>query len=60
VAVAAFLDRQIGFDAIHHINADTIAAVLPQLGEAPALDELLALDERARAHARNRALELAR
>ncbi len=60
VAVAAFLDRRIGFDAIHRINAETIAAVLPQLGEAPVLDDLLALDERARAHARQRALELAR
>jgi 1-deoxy-D-xylulose-5-phosphate reductoisomerase len=60
VAVAAFLDRQIGFDAIHRINAETIAAVTPQLGEAPALDDLLALDERARAYARQRALELSR
>jgi 1-deoxy-D-xylulose-5-phosphate reductoisomerase len=60
VAVAAFLDRRIGFDAIHRINADTISAVLPQLGDLPALDDLLALDERARAHARQRALELAR
>jgi len=60
VAVAAFLDRRIGFDAIHRINAATIDAVLPQLGEAPALEDLLALDERARAHARQCALELAR
>jgi 1-deoxy-D-xylulose-5-phosphate reductoisomerase len=60
VAVAAFLDRQIGFDAIHRINAETITAVTPQLGEVPALDELLALDERARAVARQRAQELAR
>ena len=60
VAVAAFLDRQIGFDAIHRINADTVAAVLPQLGDAPALEDLLALDERARAHALLRARELAR
>jgi 1-deoxy-D-xylulose-5-phosphate reductoisomerase len=60
VAVAAFLDRQVGFDAIHRINADTIGAVLPRLGAAPGLDDLLALDERARVHARQRALELAR
>jgi 1-deoxy-D-xylulose-5-phosphate reductoisomerase len=59
-AVAAFLDRRIGFDAIHRINADTIGAVLPQLGDDPSLEDLLALDERARAHARQRALELAR
>ena len=45
---------------IHRINAETIAAVTPQLGELPALDELLALDERARGFARQRALELAR
>ena len=60
VAVAAFLAGHIGFDAIHRINADTIAAVLPQLGDAPALDDLMALDERARAHARQQSLELAR
>ena len=60
VAVAAFLDRQVGFDAIHAINADTLAAVSPQLGEAAALDELLALDERARAFARQLAQERAR
>jgi 1-deoxy-D-xylulose-5-phosphate reductoisomerase len=60
VAVAAFLERQVGFDAIHRINAETIAAVLPQLGDAPALADLLALDERARGFARQRAMELAR
>jgi 1-deoxy-D-xylulose-5-phosphate reductoisomerase len=60
VAVAAFLDRQLGFDAIHRVNADTIGAVLPQLGDAPALDDLLALDERARVFARQRVAELAR
>jgi 1-deoxy-D-xylulose-5-phosphate reductoisomerase len=60
VAVAAFLGRQVGFDAIHRINADTIDAVLPQLGPLPLLDELLALDARARAHAQQRARELAR
>ena len=60
VAVAAFLERQVGFDAIHRINADTIAAVLPQLGDAPELSDLLALDGRARAFAKQRAGELAR
>ena len=59
-AVAAFLDRRIGFDAIHAINADTLAAVLPDLGATPTLEALLALDERARAHARTRAQERAR
>jgi 1-deoxy-D-xylulose-5-phosphate reductoisomerase len=60
VAVAAFLDRRVGFDAIHTINADTIAAVLPAPSDAASLDGLLALDERARAHAQQRARELAR
>ena len=59
-AVAAFLDRRIGFDAIHAINADTLAAVPPDLGATPTLEALLALDERARAHARTRAQERAR
>ena len=59
-AVAAFLDRRIGFDAIHAINADTLAAVSPDLGATPTLEALLALDERARAHARTRAQERAR
>ena len=60
VAVAAFLDREIGFDAIHAVNADTLAAVSPQLGESAALQDLLALDERARAHARQLVRERAR
>jgi 1-deoxy-D-xylulose-5-phosphate reductoisomerase len=51
VAVAAFLDRRIAFDAIHALNADTVAAVQPGLGSVPSLEDLLALDERARAHA---------
>jgi 1-deoxy-D-xylulose-5-phosphate reductoisomerase len=52
VGVAAFLEQRIGFDAIHALNADTIAAVQPGLGEVATLEDLLALDERARAHAR--------
>jgi len=52
VAVAAFLERRIGFVAIHALNADTIAAVSPAPGECASLDGLLALDVRARAHAR--------
>ena len=60
VAVAAFLDRQIGFDAIHAINAETVAAIAPDLGEAPSLDALLALDHRARSHASQRVRERAR
>jgi 1-deoxy-D-xylulose-5-phosphate reductoisomerase len=60
VAVAAFLDRRIGFDAIYRINAGTVDAVAPQLGDAPALEDLLALDERARAHAAQQVQEVAR
>ena len=46
VAVQAFLDRRIRFDQIHHVNLETLAAVLPQ--QPAALDELLLLDARAR------------
>ena len=60
VAVAAFLDRQLGFDAIHAINADTVSAVAPDLGDAPSLHDLLALDERARAYAWQRVRERSR
>jgi 1-deoxy-D-xylulose-5-phosphate reductoisomerase len=60
VAVAAFLEQRIGFDAIHAVNADTVAAVLPGLDDAASLDDLLVLDERARAHARHRVQERAR
>jgi 1-deoxy-D-xylulose-5-phosphate reductoisomerase len=52
VAVAAFLERRIGFVAIHALNADMVATVSPEPGECASLDGLLALDERARAHAR--------
>lgn len=46
VAVQAFLDRRIRFDQIHHVNLETLSAVLPQ--QPAALDELLLLDARAR------------
>lgn len=46
VAVAAFLDRRIRFDQIHHVNMETLSAVVP---EAPrSLEDLLALDEQSR------------
>jgi 1-deoxy-D-xylulose-5-phosphate reductoisomerase len=51
-AVAAFLAGTIRFTDIHSVNADTIAAVLPDLPSEPALSDLLALDSRARRHAR--------
>ena len=49
VAVAAFLDRQIRYDQIHHINLETLNAVIPQ---APtSLEDLLSLDQQTRAAA---------
>ncbi len=50
VAVAAFLDRQIGFDAIHRLNAAMLEQVQPE-GVPDSIDALLALDARTRAHA---------
>ena len=60
VAVAAFLDCQVPFDAIHRINAETVAHVQPCLPASACIDDLLALDEQARAYARQQAKELAR
>jgi len=51
-AVAAFLAGKLGFTGIHAINAATLEALEPRLPAAPALDDLLELDRRARAHAR--------
>jgi 1-deoxy-D-xylulose-5-phosphate reductoisomerase len=51
-AVAAFLAGTIRFTDIHRVNAETVDAVLPELTDAAGLAELLALDARARAHAR--------
>jgi 1-deoxy-D-xylulose-5-phosphate reductoisomerase len=59
-AVAAFLDRRIGFDAIHVINADTLEALPPQLALDAPVEALLALDEEARAKARERVRALQR
>jgi 1-deoxy-D-xylulose-5-phosphate reductoisomerase len=58
-AVAAFLDRRIGFTAIHRVNAATVEALAPRLGPVGTLDDLLALDERARSHARRLIQDLA-
>ena len=49
IAVAAFLDGRIRFDAIHRINADTLNGVLPQAPRS--LDDLLAIDAEARSFA---------
>ncbi len=51
-AVAAFLDGQLGFTGIHDVNARTLAGVLPAAADMGSLDDLLALDERARRAAR--------
>lgn len=60
VAVEAFLAERAGYLDIHRINAATVEAVLPQLPAEPALDDLLALDAAARAHARGLVQGLAR
>ena len=49
IAVAAFLERRIRFDQIHHVNAQALADVLPPV--LGGLDDLMALDAHARAHA---------
>ena len=58
-AVAAFLDRQLRFDHICRINRDALEAVTPQAGEVDSVEGLLALDARARRHARQRIAALA-
>jgi 1-deoxy-D-xylulose-5-phosphate reductoisomerase len=52
-SVAAFLDRRIGFTAIHEVNARTIEALAPRLGPIGSIEDLIALDDRARRHARS-------
>ena len=52
-AVAAFLDRQIRFDAIHRVNAEVLAAVLPASDDALSIEALLELDHRARLAAKS-------
>lgn len=47
VAVAAFLDRRIRYDQIHHLNVETLNAVTPQ--PPASLADLLALDHESRA-----------
>ena len=59
-AVAAFLAGTIRFTDIHRVNAQTIEAVLPELPQQAALNDLLALDARARAYAQAIVKERAR
>ncbi len=60
VAVAAFLAGTIRFTDIHRLNVETLAAVTPQLPIDPGLDDLLALDQRARQHAERVASKVSR
>ena len=59
VAVAAFLDGAIRFPAIDAVNAATLERLAGSFGAQDTLDDLLALDERARAVARQYAREKA-
>jgi 1-deoxy-D-xylulose-5-phosphate reductoisomerase len=58
VAVAAFLDGRIRFDHIHAVNSETLSATVPQAPHS--LEDLLALDEQARATAHAAVQQLAR
>jgi len=58
-AVAAFLAGRVGFMAIHRINASTVETLAPRLGPVASIDDLIALDERARACARDTIQEIA-
>jgi 1-deoxy-D-xylulose-5-phosphate reductoisomerase len=49
IAVEAFLNKQIRFDQIHHVNTETLAKVIPQSPQS--LSALLALDATTRAQA---------
>ena len=51
-AVAAFLDGAIRFTDIHRVNEGTVGSVRPAAADCGSLDDLLALDARARAQAR--------
>jgi 1-deoxy-D-xylulose-5-phosphate reductoisomerase len=51
-AVAAFLSGAIRFSDIHRINQETVASVVPAPADSASFEDLLALDERARAAAR--------
>ncbi|HVK33904.1 MAG TPA: 1-deoxy-D-xylulose-5-phosphate reductoisomerase, partial [Burkholderiaceae bacterium] len=51
-AVAAFLDGAIRFTDIHRINDGTVASVQPGAADCASMEDLLALDARARQQAR--------
>jgi 1-deoxy-D-xylulose-5-phosphate reductoisomerase len=58
IAVAAFLDARIRFDQIHAVNQATLAGF--PFSSPASLQEILALDEEARAHAHHLVRRLAR
>lgn len=58
-AVSAFLERRLRFTAIHRVNAGTVEALAPRLGPVSSLDDLYALDDRARRTARDLIREIA-
>ena len=56
IAVAAFLERRIRYDQIHHVNLQTLGSVVPQ---APGtLEDLLILDQQSRQAAEDAILRL--
>jgi 1-deoxy-D-xylulose-5-phosphate reductoisomerase len=57
-AVAAFLSGAIRFSDIHRINQDTVASLVPTRADSASFDDLLALDQRARAAARGHMAKL--
>jgi 1-deoxy-D-xylulose-5-phosphate reductoisomerase len=59
-AVAAFLSGAIAFTAIHQVNAATLDSLAGAFGSQETLEDLLALDERARAAARVHVKAMAR
>jgi len=59
VAVEAFLARQIRFDQIHAVNAQTLSVCLPQASSTASVEGLLELDASARRAARTIAANLA-
>jgi 1-deoxy-D-xylulose-5-phosphate reductoisomerase len=59
IAVEAFLDGRLRFDAIHRVNAGALERVLPAASDAHSIDALLALDARARDAARAHVATLA-
>jgi 1-deoxy-D-xylulose-5-phosphate reductoisomerase len=54
IAVAAFLEGAIRFPDIHAVNSATLEQVAGSFGPQDTLDDLLALDERARGVATQR------